>query len=105
MFDYDNKKTIKAKDYKISHEGYDVYLSNDAQCKSYIVSQGVYNSNTYCGRIEQIDRSIFYCAGGHIENYKVVPDAIPQQLSLSTVIKIGRMKFSVKSLYNGKHLK
>ena len=44
-------------------------------------------------------------AGGQIENYKAVSDTIPELLDVGNIIKIGRLKFVVKSLYNGKYFK
>ena len=109
MFDYESKKNVKVRDYKVNETGCDVYMShestNNGFQRCYIVGPGVYNANIFCGRIEMKSQIAYYIAGAQIENYKAVSDTIPESLDVGNIIKVGRVKYMVKSLYNGKHLK
>lgn len=48
---------------------------------------------------------MFYLAGGQTESYKVISATVPEYLQVGNILKIGRMKYAIKSSFNGKKLK
>ena len=102
MFDFENNKNVKFRDFRIDNSN-DVYMANadSKTTKCIVVKSGVYNENLYCGRLEN-HRGIWnYTPGGLIDSYKVAGFEDGTALQAGGLIRIGRMQYFIRETFDG----
>jgi hypothetical protein len=105
MFDYENNHHLKVRDYKIYHQHpNDIYVSEADDNRCSVVARGTFNQGLLCGGIDMLHDKVVYEVGGGVDNFEVVNHTKKKLLTVGDVIKIGRMKYLVKVICDGKKL-
>lgn len=81
----------------------DIYMMRpeNRHARCVVVKSGVFNDNLYCGKIDNSKGTCSMVPGGQIEAYRVVDNFTGVALKVGGMVKIGRMHYYVKEIFNG----